>query len=280
MSIAATIGAVGAVAGGAIGAVGATSAAGTQADAALSAQQLQAKESADALAFQKQQFQTQQTNAAPFLATGTQATKELASLTGTPGEGLLAPWTSTFKPPTAEEARATPGYQFGLNEGENALERSAAASGGLLTTGTAKGIVGYGQNLADTTYGQTYQRALDQYQLAYNTFQNNQTNTFNRLSTVSGGGQTAAAELAQQGQAAATGVTNINLTTGAQQGQALQNAGAATASGYVGATNAAQGSISGITQLLAYLAQQKNQTGPYGPGGINPESYPPNYPYG
>jgi hypothetical protein len=185
--------------------------------------------------------------------------------------GLLEPWNNQFQAPTAAQAEQTPGYQFTLGQGEQAVQNSAAASGGLLTGGTLKATTGYAEGLADTTYQQTYQNALQQYQQAYNQFQNNQTNTFNRLSGVSGVGQTAATNLGQQGQAAASNVGSINLTTGAQQGQQLNNAGAATASGYTGVANSLSGGISNIAgsltlqQLLAGQNQNPTSTTlPYG----------------
>jgi hypothetical protein len=242
--------AIGTIAAAGIGAVGSGLAASTQAGAAESAQQLQAQEAQNALNFQEQEWQTQQQNLQPWLKAGQGAINSLSQLTSTPGEGLLTPWTGTFTPPTAEEARATPGYQFTLQQGEGAVQDSAAARGGLLTGNTAEAMQQYGQGLADTTYQQTYQNALTQYETAYNTFQNNQTNLYNRLAGVAGVGQNAATSLGQQGQAAAGNVGNINLVTGAQQGQALQNAGAATASGYAGVANAFSGGISNIGGML------------------------------
>ena len=240
--------AVGGIASAAIGAGGAIAAGSEQSGAAKSAAQLQQEEQQASLDFQKQQWQTTQANEAPFLKAGTQAENTLSGLTSTPGEGLLTPWTGTFQAPTAAAAQATPGYQFALNQGEQSLQNSAAANGGLLTGGTAKGIDQFSQGLADSTYQQTYQNALQQYQTAYNTFQNNQSNTFNRLATQAGVGQTTATNLGQQGGQASQTVANINSTAGQQIGQNINNAGAITGGG-----------INGITQLLAQMAQ-KNST--------------------
>jgi hypothetical protein len=240
------LGVAGAVAGG----IGSAVAGSEQAGAAKSAAQLQADEAAQSLAFQKQEWNTQQQNLAPFLKAGTQAEGELSDLTSTPGQGLLTPWTEQFKAPTAAEAKATPGYQFIREQGNEALQRSAAASGGLLTGGTAKALDQFNTGLADTTYGETYSRALQEYQTAYNTFQNNQTNTFNRLATQAGVGQTTASTLGNQGQAAASTVAGINSTAGTQIGQNINNAGAATASGYSGVANAVTSGFGNIQGLL------------------------------
>ena len=138
----------------------------------------------------------------------------------------------------------------------------------MLAGGTAKDLTNYSQDFASNEYGNVYARSLQQYQQAYNQFQQQQANTFNRLSATSGGGQVAAGQLGQQGQAAATGVSNINLTTGAQQGQDLQNAGAATASGYVGGANALTSGINNYTGMMTL--QQLLQGGGGGGGGVPP----------
>jgi len=98
-----------------------------------------------------------------------------------------------------------------------------------------------------------------------------------------GGGQIAAQQLGQQGQAAATNAGNIDVNLGEQTGQNLMNAATATASGYVGAGNALSGGINSFSQLaLLQNSRLLNGTAndPYGSSGINPESYPANYPYG
>jgi hypothetical protein len=51
-------------------------------------------------------------------------------------------------------------------------------------------------------------------------------------------------------------VASINSIAGQQIGQNINNAGAATASGYAGLTNSLSGGITGITGLLDYQKQQ------------------------
>lgn len=271
--------AIGSIIGAGVSAAGSIAGASTQASAAKQGQELQAQEAQNALDFQKQEWTTQQANEAPFLKAGTQAENTLSGLTSTPGEGLLTPWTGQFNAPTADQAKATPGFQFEMDQGINAVQNSAAANGGALNSGTQKGIAGFAENLASTNYQQTYNNALSQYQTAYNTFQNNQTNTFNRLATQAGVAQTTASQLGQEGQQASQNAGNISLTTGAQQAQSLNNAAAATASGYTGVANAANSGLSGVTGALTLqqlLAGQSNANNPYGygTGQLNPETTP------
>jgi hypothetical protein len=77
-------------------------------------------------------------------------------------------WTlGDFVAPTAADVGNDPGYQFRVKEGQDALERSAAAKGTLLTGGTLKDLESYAQNLASTEYDKMYDRAVQQYQLKY-----------------------------------------------------------------------------------------------------------------
>jgi len=246
------------------GAVGSSKAAGAQAKAADQAAQLQHQDQQASLAEQQRQFNISQGNLAPFLKTGTQATQQLSQLTGTPGQGLLTPFSEQFQAPTAAQAEQTPGYQFQLQQGLNALQNSAAARGGLLSTGTAKNINDYAQGQAASNYSQTYNRALGEYQQRYNVFEGNQANTFNRLSALSGGGQTAANTLGQLGQATASNVANINEVAGQQQGNSIMNAGAARASGYAGVANSITGGLNTIGQsvLLNQLLGSQYHTTP------------------
>ena len=98
----------------------------------------------------------------------------------------------TFTAPTAEDARNTPGYQFTMDQGIKGLDQSAAARGSVLSGGHNKDLMQYAQGLADTTYGNTYNRALGEYQNAYNVFRNNQNDVWGRYNDLSGRGTQAA----------------------------------------------------------------------------------------
>ena len=72
-----------------------------------------------------------------------------------------------FKAPTMTDAQKEPGYQFRLQSGTNALERSAAAQGRLRTGGTLSDIVEYGQNFGAQEYSNVFNRALQGYDRSY-----------------------------------------------------------------------------------------------------------------
>jgi hypothetical protein len=182
----------------------------------------------------------------------------MGDLSGGPNGGafgsLATGWNQTFQSPTGVTEQNDPGYQFRLQQGQQALQNSAAARGGLLSGGTAKALTDYNQNAASGEYGNVYNRALQNYNTNYNTFTNDQTNTFNRLQALSGGGQTAANNLSASGITAAGNAANIGLTSAGQIGQQINNAGAANASGYINSANAINGAIGGATNSLSTLA--------------------------
>jgi hypothetical protein len=66
-----------------------------------------------------------------------------------------------------QDALNEPGYQFRLQGGSDALERSAAARGTLRTGGTLKDVLEYGQNFATQEYGNVFNRALQGYDRNY-----------------------------------------------------------------------------------------------------------------
>ena len=231
------------IASAAIGAVGANSAASTQAQASEYASQLQAQEAQNALGFQENEFNTTQANQAPWLSAGKGALSNLQGILAQPGQG----WNQTFQAPTAAQAEAQPGYQFQLGQGEQAIQNMYAAKGSAGGGNEGEALTNYAEQAGQTDYNNVYNQAFNTYQQNYGQY-NNQ---LNRLAALAGIGQQTATTLGSQGQAAAGNVGNISLTAGAQQGQDIQNAGAATASGYAGIANALGGGVNNIGNLLA-----------------------------
>lgn len=264
------IGAAGSIGGALISSNAAGNAADAQSQAAQNAAQLQYKASQDALDFQKQQYQTTQQNEAPWLQSGTAGLANLNYLLGNgaantlamqatvnPGLGaagsLLTPYSGTFTAPDALTEQNDPGYQARLKLGTDTLQHSAAARGSVLTGGTAKALDQYAQDYASNEYGNVYNRARQTFQNNYNVYNQNQANQYNKLAALSGLGQTTAGQLATAGQNASNNVTGNLLSTGQNVGQQYNNAGAATASGYVGGANAWSGALGGLGGNLSNL---------------------------
>jgi hypothetical protein len=139
---------------------------------------------------------------------------------------------SLLKKFSDEDFQADPGYQFRMDEGMRGVEGGAAARGGLLSGAALKAIQKYGQNFASNEYGN-----------AYNRFNADQTNKFNRLTG-----------MIQSGQGSAQQIGNAAQNFGQQAGNNLIQGGNAQASGIMGTTNALVG---GINQGIN--AYQQNQ---------------------
>ena len=110
-----------------------------------------------------------------------------------------------------------PGYAFRLKEGQQALDRQAAARGGLISGGALKAAQRYGQEMGSQEYGNAYNRALT----SYNANVNREATGYNRLAAMSGIGQTAANTIGTAGQNMATNVGNAYMGQGVNQGNAL-----------------------------------------------------------
>jgi hypothetical protein len=82
--------------------------------------------------------------------------------------GIRIPGAPTYTPrsfnqPTLDEARNEPGYAFRVGQGQDALERSAAAKGVLRTGGILSDVLQYGQKFAEDEYKNVYDRAFNNY---------------------------------------------------------------------------------------------------------------------
>jgi hypothetical protein len=186
---------------------------------AASAQQKAADQAAQV---QRETFERQAELQEPFRQAGITSQNELMRLLGIGGDASAADYgmlTRQFRP---EDMQMDPGYAFRLAEGQKALERSAAARGGLLSGSMLKGAQRFGQEMGSQEYMNAFNRA--QAQLG---------TRLGALGGLYGAGQAAAGQVA--GQAGQMGVNVGNLMT--QSGQAR-------ASGYLGQANALSNALS------------------------------------
>jgi hypothetical protein len=121
-----------------------------------------------------------------------------------------------------------PGYAFRLSEGQKALDRQAAARGGLISGGALKAAQRYGQEMGSQEYGNAYNRALTNYNAAVA----REGTGYNRLASLAGVGQTATGNLSAMGQSYGNTMGNIAMTGGANQANALLQQGNIGASQY------------------------------------------------
>jgi hypothetical protein len=220
-----------------IGASSANKAAQTQADAA-----------AQSAAMQKQMFDIQNAQQAPYRQTGYNALNQIGALgSGTygiydqsgkvigdgTGTGYL---TQQFGPEQFQQGM-DPGYAFRLAQGQRALQGQQNAAGGLLSGNALAAMQDYTQGSASQEYGN-----------AFNRFQTQRGNIYNTLASMAGLGQTS---LGQTGQMAAQTAQGV--------GSAIAGAGQATAAGQIGVGNALAGGLSqyGNQQYLSNLLGQR-----------------------
>ncbi|MGO9039319.1 MAG: hypothetical protein ACLQKH_15155 [Steroidobacteraceae bacterium] len=156
-------------------------------------------------------FGTTQAGFTPALQTGQGASNLLGQIYG--GGGMTPANYSSFM--------NTPGYQFSLNQGVNAVNRNAASGGNLYSSNTLGAVNNYAQGAASTNYQ----------------------NYINNLTTLAG-----------QGVNAATGIGTAATQTGQGVASAQLTGGTAGAAGTVGAAN-------GYSNLLGSLAGNNAFTG-------------------
>lgn len=217
---------------GLVAVAGATLVSGSmQSNAASGAVNAQAGASDAAIGENRRQYDLTRGDYAPYREAGTKA--------------LAQYQTEINGMPTAAEVMSDPGYQFGLQQGQQGLDRKAAAAGGRVSGASLKSAAEYATNYGATGYNAAYQRRQDR---------------LNRLAALANVGQSATGSSAAAGQASTNAISGI-----------MGSQGDASAAGTL-----AQGNIWGNTiNQLGALGQRWAQPSSgysvdYGGGSINP----------
>jgi hypothetical protein len=186
-----------------------------------------------------------------------------------------------------DQFEADPGYAFRLSEGQKALERQAAARGGLISGSALKAASRFGQEMGSQEFQNAFARAQTERANVLNplfALYGTGAETAGALSGAAGGmggsiggflgqsGQAQAAGLLGAGQAAAGGVTGAAgagaqgvLGAGQAGAQGLLGAAQARTSGYLGSMNALTGGL-GMGINLYQQQQLLNRLAPAGGG--------------
>lgn len=235
----------GSIAGSLISADAAGEAADTQAAAAGQSAATQKAISDQQIALQREQFERQVELQKPWREAGEQALNKLIPLSDYEKFGM-----SKFE--------ADPGYAFRLSEGQKALERQAAARGGLISGSALKAASRYGQEMGSQEYIN-----------AFNRYQTERTARLQPLQSLAGVGQTSTQQLGAAGQAMTAGITGSLGNYANAASEAYGAAGQARASGYVGQANAIN---QGLGTYLNYTQTQNmlNRLSPRTPGYGDP----------
>jgi len=191
----------------------------------------------EGIEFQQSMFDQSREDTAPWISAGKNA---LTSL-----QDKMAAGPGDFE--------TSPGYQFRLEEGQKAIERGAAARGGLLGGAEQKALTRYGQNYATGDYDNFLRRYYD---------------SLNPDQSLAGIGQSTATTAANQANALGSSVSNNLASYGGNLGTSLSNLGTsvgnsitsnannlanmaissgnAQASGSINQANAINGAVTGI----------------------------------
>lgn len=155
---------------------------------------------------QQENFEQTRKDLMPYKQAGDTSLKQLMGQMGPSGY-----FNQTY---TGQDIYDDPSYQFRLQQGQDSIQSSAAAQGGLLSGATLKALQNFGQESASQEFGN-----------AYNRFNADQSNRYNRLSNIVGVGQNAAAQVGNAGAQTAQAVAN-NTMAGANSIAAGQVASA------------------------------------------------------
>lgn len=244
-------GAAAVVAGAAIGAYATSQASGEQADAAKQAASTQADANKYAADLQYRAFQDQMAMQKPWLKAGENALSRLS--TGLQAGGEFG---TKFSDTAWKE---DPGYAFRLSEGQKALERSAAARGGLISGNALKAAERYGQEMGS-----------QEYQNAFNRYYREREAMLNPLQSLAGVGQTTAQSLGGAAQTYGANAANLASATGASTANSLLAAGQARASAYQGYGSAAGQGIQGLSNWFANRQSSPSWVNQYDTSGTMP----------
>lgn len=178
-------------------------------------------------ATQLEMYKQQRADLAPYTGAGVEGLNALRTYLGVGGDTSAANYGGFNQRFGMDQFTADPGYAFRLSEGMKGLNANAAARGGLISGAALKAATNYGQQAGSQEY----------------------TNAFNRFMQQKEAERSGYGDLARIGQASAAGTAAAAGQYGTAAAQNLANAGQATASGYVGMTNAInQGLSQGISQ--------------------------------
>ena len=204
-----------------------------QAKAAESASQLQYEATSDAAKQQREMFDILNAQQAPYREAGYGALNQINT--------MLPQFTKEFT--SADLIKnLDPSYQFMLQQGLGATGQAMNVGGG-----------GSNVNLAQQRFAQEY--AKTGAQQAFNNYQSQQSNIYNRLSNLAGIGQAAQSQANTLGSNTANALSQLGI-----------GGASALGAGQVGAANAMAGAYGGIGNALTLSSLLT----PQGGGGITP----------
>ena len=216
-------------------------------DAADTAAQASGAASAASIAEQRRQYDLSRADYAPYLAAGTGAVNQLAAGLA-PGGQFASATPFDFR----YDQNTDPSTVFRFNQGREALERSAASRGGILSGEMLTNLTRFGQDMAS----QEYQNAFNRYVTGFNANTGERNQLFNRYASASDKGQIAVGGVTAQGANMASNIGNAYMTSAANTGNAAMAA--------AGIRNSAYG---GVGNVLGRMYGNRGFSNPFGGSG-------------
>jgi hypothetical protein len=220
------------VAAAAIGAGGAIVGGYLSGQAAQRGAQAQADAMRESAALQKQMFDVQNAQQAPYREAGYSALSDISG---------MKPYLTQQFGPEQFAAGVDPSYAFRLQQGNLANLNLANQAGGAISGNTLTGLMNFGLCASS-----------QEDQNAFNRYHTQRSNIYNNLASIAGLGQTS---LGQTGQ--------LSSNTAQGVGNAISGAGSAIGAGQVAMGNALGGGIqsAGNQYMLSQLLSQRNPVG-------------------
>jgi hypothetical protein len=151
------------------------------------------------------------------------------------------------------DLQSDPGYQFTLQQGQQAIQRAAAAQGGLFSSGTLKSLAGYTTGTAEQYFNDAFNRALNTYTTNTNTGLSKINSLQNLVNFGYGANQARAGIVGKQADNSIAGAefgSNLGLEGAQIIGNALAGQGNAAAAGTIGSNNALTAGIAGAANAV------------------------------
>lgn len=218
---------------------------------AQKAAETQASSAREAIAQQRQMFDIQNAQQAPYREAGYSALRDIAN---------MKPYLTQRFGAEQFQAGIDPSYNFRFQQGNLATTNALNRAGGLIGGNALQGLTDYGQGAAS-----------QEFQNSFNRFQGERTNIYNTLAGIAGIGQNAQKQ-----------TSDLAQNTAGNIGQATIGIGNAMAGGQVGTANAYSNAIQGAGNAYMMSSLLRPQTGMQAPAGygtpVNP-SAPMGIPY-
>jgi len=233
-----------------------------QSNASMMSALIQAQQAQQAQAAQQRMYDESVARMEPFRQGGVAATNRMMELYGLGGQPTAQGYGSYAQPFSMQDFAMDPGYAFRVQQGQQAIDRSAAARAGLQSGAALKEAARFGQEAGSQEYGNAYNRFLQQRELQLRALQG-----------LASPGASTAGNMGQLASTTGTNIANTMLGAGTALGQGIEQAGQARASSYMGGALALSGALQGVgrnAMLYGMMDQYApRETGTYQFGGQN-----------